>query len=91
MLYLVRKLGESIIINDNIELKVVDVKGRSVKIGFDFPPSATVLRKEIHDRIAEENRSASSVDDVSDLPDLENFDLERISKVAKKLTLPQSS
>ncbi len=58
MLYLVRKLGESIIINDTIEVKVMEIKGRSVKLGFEFPSSATVLRKEIHDRVVQENISA---------------------------------
>lgn len=60
MLYLVRKLDESIIINGNIEMKVVEIKGRSVKIGFEFPPSSSVLRKEIHDRIVAENLAASN-------------------------------
>ncbi len=59
MLYLVRKIGESIIINDTIEVQVVEVKGRSVKLGFDFPPSARVLRKEVHDRIVQENLAAA--------------------------------
>lgn len=63
MLYLVRKLDESIIINNNIEVKVVEIKRNSVKLGFSFPASASVLRKEIHDRIAEENQaSATSFD-----------------------------
>lgn len=59
MLYLSRKLGESIIINNNIELTVVEVRGKSVKIGFTFPPEASVLRKEIHDKIKAENIAAS--------------------------------
>lgn len=58
MLYLVRKLNESIIINNNIEVKVIEIKRNSVKLGFTFPESATVLRKEIHDRIAQENISS---------------------------------
>ncbi|MCP5361845.1 MAG: carbon storage regulator CsrA [Hyphomicrobiales bacterium] len=62
MLYLVRKIGESIIINDNIEVKVMEVRGRSVKLGFTFPPEASVLRKEIHDRIVRENIAASKSD-----------------------------
>ena len=37
MLYLSRKLGESIIINNTIELQVIEVKGKSVKLGFTFP------------------------------------------------------
>ena len=58
MLYLVRKLNESIIINNNIEVKVIEIKRNSVKLGFTFPETATVLRKEIHDRIAQENISS---------------------------------
>ena len=58
MLYLTRKIGESVIINNNIEVKVVDIRGKSVKIGFTFPEDATVLRQELHERIQEENRAA---------------------------------
>jgi carbon storage regulator len=60
VLYLSRKIGESIIINNNIELTVVEVRGKAVKIGFTFPPDATVLRKEIHDKIMAENIAAVS-------------------------------
>lgn len=59
MLYLTRKVGESIVINDTIELTVTEVRGRSVKIGFVFPPTAKVLRKEIHEKIRQENITAS--------------------------------
>jgi len=58
MLYLSRKVGESIVINNSIELTVVEIRGKSVKIGFDFPADATVLRKEIHDKIMQENMAA---------------------------------
>jgi carbon storage regulator len=58
MLYLSRKIGESIIINNSIELTVVEIRGKSVKLGFDFPAEATVLRKEIHDNIMQENLAA---------------------------------
>lgn len=66
MLYLVRKLGESIIINDTIEVKVVEVKGKAVKLGFTFPPTASVLRKEIHDKVREENIAASQSEHADD-------------------------
>ena len=59
MLYLSRKVGESIVINNNIELQVVEVRGKSVKLGFTFPADATVLRKEIHDKIMAENMAAA--------------------------------
>ena len=58
MLYLTRKIGESVIINNDIEVKVVDIRGKSVKIGFTFPEDATVLRQELHERIQEENKAA---------------------------------
>lgn len=59
MLYLTRKIGESVVINDEIEVTVIGVRGKSVKLGFTFPDSATVLRREIHDRVREENRRAA--------------------------------
>lgn len=75
MLYLSRKIGESIIINNSIELTVVEVRGKSVKIGFVFPPEATVLRKEIYDKIMAENMAAAGSGD-GDVDFLEyEFDL----------------
>jgi carbon storage regulator len=62
MLYLTRKVGESVIINNDIELTVVEVRGRSIKLGFTFPPEASVLRKELHDRIKAENIAAATGD-----------------------------
>jgi carbon storage regulator len=62
MLFLTRKVGESIVINDNIELTVVEVRGKSIKLGFTFPPDARVLRRELHDRILAE--AAGAVDGV---------------------------
>lgn len=62
MLYLSRKIGESIIINNSIEMTVVEVRGKTVKIGFNFPPDATVLRKEIYDKIMHENMAAAGAD-----------------------------
>ena len=64
MLYLTRKVGESIIINENIELTIVEVRGKTTKLGITFPPEATVLRKELHDRIKQENLAAALGDDM---------------------------
>ncbi len=60
MLYLTRKIGESIIINNNIELTVVEVRGKTVKLGFLFPKEATILRKELHAKIRDQNMAASA-------------------------------
>lgn len=62
MLYLTRKAGESIIVNETISITVVETRGGSVKLGFEFPPTASVLRKEIHDRIKSENMEAATLD-----------------------------
>ena len=62
MLYLVRKLDESIIVNNNIEIKVVEIKRNSVKLGIEFPQNATVLRKEVYDKIMKQNVSAAEFD-----------------------------
>lgn len=59
MLYLTRKIGESVVINGDIEVTVIEVRGRSVRLGFTFPPTASVLRREIFERVQEENRAAA--------------------------------
>jgi carbon storage regulator len=59
MLYLTRKVGESIMVNGDIEVTVVEVRGRSVRIGFTFPTDVTVLRREVFDRIQAENLAAA--------------------------------
>jgi carbon storage regulator len=63
VLYLTRKIGESVIINDDIEVTVIDIRGKSIKLGFTFPTTATVLRREIFERIQEENRAAAAGSD----------------------------
>jgi carbon storage regulator len=60
MLYLTRKIGESVIINDDIEVTVIDIRGKSIKLGFTFPSTATVLRREIFKRIQAERRAAEA-------------------------------
>ena len=55
MLYLTRKIGDAVVINDKIEVTVIEVRGHSVKLGFTFPEDATVLRKEIHEKIPCDN------------------------------------
>jgi carbon storage regulator len=49
-----------LIINDEIEVTVVDVKGKSAKLGISFPKHATVLRREVYERIQAENREAAA-------------------------------
>ena len=59
MLVLTRKSGESIIINDEIEIKIIDILGDKIKIGIEAPPSMRILRSELR-QIAESNKQAAS-------------------------------
>lgn len=58
MLALSRKTGESIVINNNVEITILEIKGEQVKIGIKAPKSVPVYRKEIFVQIQEENMNA---------------------------------
>lgn len=58
MLALTRKAGERIVIGDSITVTVVDVKGDSVRLGIEAPQEIRILRGEIIDAIAAENKAA---------------------------------
>lgn len=60
MLSLSRKIGESIIINDNVVCTVLEISGRVVKLGFEYPSTSSVFRKELHEKIQNENKLASA-------------------------------
>ena len=59
MLALSRKKNEAIVIGNNIEITVLEVKGDQVKIGINAPKSVPIYRKEIYVQIQEENKKAS--------------------------------
>lgn len=59
MLALSRKKGESIVLNNNIELTVLEVKGEQVKIGITAPKSVPIYRKEVYLQIQQENQDAA--------------------------------
>jgi carbon storage regulator len=46
-------------INDTIEVSVIEVRGKSIKLGFTFPDDVAVLRREIFDKVQAENRAAA--------------------------------
>ena len=58
MLVLARRLNESIMIGDDIEVVVIDIKGDQVKLGIKAPRKVTVHRKEIYQEIKQENIAA---------------------------------
>lgn len=59
MLLITRRTGEGIVINDNIEIKILDIRGGRVKLGLEYPQGNTVYREEVFSKIQEENRAAA--------------------------------
>lgn len=59
MLVLTRQLDEEIIIDDHIRVKVISVSGGQVRLGIEAPPEITILRREIYEEVAQQNRQAA--------------------------------
>jgi creatinine deaminase len=61
MLVLSRQRDQSVMIGDEVEVRVIDVRGEKVRLGFVAPRNVDVHRKEVYDAIRHENRSAAQV------------------------------
>lgn len=72
MLVLSRKIDECIMIGDQIEISIVDIKGDQVKLGISAPSSVKIYRKEVYQAIQRENIEAARVKP-SALPSLEDL------------------
>ncbi len=62
MLVLNRKIGEGIVIGNNIEVKILDVQENRVKIGIQAPRQINILRKEVYDEIVSENINSLEIE-----------------------------
>lgn len=74
MLILSRKQDESIIINGNIEVKILEIEEGKVRLGIEAPKDIDIFRKELYLSIQEENIEAAKT----------KVDLEKISKLFKQ-------
>lgn len=70
MLTLARKVNEAIIVNDNIEITILDVKGDQIKVGIDAPKSVPIYRKELYEQIQKANEEAANMANPQALSDL---------------------
>ncbi len=60
MLALTRKKGEALIVNNNVEITILEVRGDQVKIGIMAPKDVPIYRKEVYLQIQEENKASFS-------------------------------
>jgi carbon storage regulator len=74
MLVLTRKIGESIKINDDVKITVIDVKGKNIRLGIEAPKETKIYREEVFLKIKEENQSAATSTE---------FDLSKVSQLVK--------
>jgi len=70
MLALSRKKGESLMINNDIEITILEVRGEQVKIGISAPKEIPVYRKEVYLQIQAANQAAADISGVEQLAGL---------------------
>ena len=70
MLALTRKKGESLMLNNDIEVTVLEIRGDQVKLGISAPKTVPIYRKEVFVQIQKENEAAASVENLEALKHL---------------------
>ncbi|MCR4990945.1 MAG: carbon storage regulator CsrA [Lachnospiraceae bacterium] len=70
MLALSRKKNEAIVLNNNIEITILEIKGEQVKLGISAPKDIPVYRKEVYVQIQEANKASINTDGMDALKDL---------------------
>ena len=70
MLALTRKKGEALVINNNIEITVLEIRGDQIKIGISATKDVPIYRKEVYLQIQQENEAAISADGLDALNNL---------------------
>ena len=87
MLVLSRQRDETIMIGDDIEITVVDIRGDKIRLGIEAPANIAVHRKEVYDAIRRENEQASRMD----AADFEDFRITPTSIIKKRSVLKPGS
>ena len=72
MLALTRKKGESLMINNDIEITVLEIRGDQIKIGVSGPKEVPIYRKEVYAQIQQENKKSAGVESTQALNELFN-------------------
>lgn len=61
MLILNRKAGESIILNEEIEVTILEITDGKIKLGIEAPKNVTILRKEVYEAVKAENEASVNI------------------------------
>ena len=80
MLLITRREGEAIVINGSIEVKVLEIRGGRVKLGFEYPVGNSVFRQELFAKIQAENQAAALPATLNN-----NADATRLTAAVQKL------
>ena len=70
MLALTRKKGEALVINNNIEVTILEIRGDQIKLGISAPRDVSIYRKEVYLQIQEENKAALETNNAEALKNL---------------------
>ncbi len=70
MLALSRKKNEAIIVNNNIEITVLEIRGDQVKLGIAAPKEIPIYRKEVYVQIQQENQASTDISNMDELKKL---------------------
>ena len=77
MLALTRKVGERIVIGDNIVVTLISIKGDNIRLAIEAPRDIKIYRGEIFDAIAAENKQAAVPNDLSELDILKAMQIKK--------------
>ncbi|MGI6120223.1 MAG: carbon storage regulator CsrA [Desulfosporosinus sp.] len=77
MLALTRKVGERIVIGDNIVVTVVSIKGDNIRLTIEAPKEIKIYRGELYDAIAAENKQAAVPNDLLELEMLKGLQIKK--------------
>lgn len=70
MLALSRKKNEALVINNNVEITILEIKGEQVKLGISAPKEVPIYRKEVYVQIQDSNKEAVNMDGMEALKDM---------------------
>lgn len=70
MLALSRKKNETLLINNNIEITILEIKGEQVKVGITAPKEVSIYRKEVYQQIQDANKEAADTGEMDALKKL---------------------